>query len=363
MLKSIFKMENWNRVPSLVQQLLLQFIGLIGLAAGLAAFLIAKGGWGCPTPSYSTVTKTTYFALGIGLFSLGWLIWRIFSPKVLVERWRPVLKAGPVVLPNPTIPSVQYSFLSSHPSYVFVDFLVVAVGLFFRLIVGAYPPAYGCANYLFPYVFGWCMLGISLLIPILRLTAWYLLQRREKSEIAAWKPVFIFCAIAYPPLIAIPVMVFGEPLLAPLVQEKNFAGGLQAHSEFKDKQVRLEGIVKDGTRCNRSKSDSTSFGAASLLLDLGAGGEVIVHGLSDHETWLAIQKEKNLGKKIRIYGTLQELPGLPEKKYQFYDSQGRFIQPKGPEMQRAYDFEYRFLDCGWKEYGPSPAAGRAFLKM
>lgn len=77
----------------------------------------------------------------IGLALLIWLMWGPLFPRIAGVSWTPVFKSGNLdavaVMPSAT---VDYGFLTNHPSYVFIDLLVVGFWWFFRVIMGDNDP-------------------------------------------------------------------------------------------------------------------------------------------------------------------------------------------------------------------------------
>jgi hypothetical protein len=113
----------------------------------------------------------------VGPLLMIWLLKDIFRPKVKVEGW---VRIG------------TFDFCSTHPSYVLIDLLAMAfAGLFFWV---------GKTGGFEMTVFR-IMLGTSVLIPLARLFAWYVLGRQINESAAddAYQPVlwafFIFTFI------------------------------------------------------------------------------------------------------------------------------------------------------------------------
>jgi len=227
-------------------------------------------------------------------------------------------------------------FPSTHPSYVLVEVLFLAPWyLIVHLATRA--TAAGCLDWF--WVLGRAMVGVGLFFPVFRLFSWYGLRRQTPDElrVGAWKPVLWTWAIAGPLLLLVLVgVVRGRIQRAerPLVDAAALAGGLEQHPDLIGRQVRLRGTRKldQAVRC-RCPDQPWRCGAMALL-DLGAGGDVVVR--SGYSSELARLTPGEVGTAMPdAYGRLGRLPTPTEN----------------PELATGCSFP------------PPPPDGRAFLEI
>ncbi len=328
------------RVASLVKLVVAEFIAMVCLSAAFGWALSSHGVLGCP-PSGAGLTGTFFGAVLIGLGLTAWVVWRAAWPDEIRETWRPVTKVGPVVMQNPAIADVEYSFATTHPTYAILDFLQLGPALILFML-GRHPPEVAGCSTLFNFLMGRAALVVALFFPLCRLVSWYVLEKHtsEAAQRGAWKPVALLCAALIPATFIVPLLVFLPRLNLPVVNATTWTGGLGAHPEFSGKIVRLHGLTKSqkAARCVCSDKDPNACRVAALLVDLGAGGEVIVHGSSDYASDLVKEGRRGAGQAIEVIGRLGPLP---------------VIATKNDDAR----------DCGQDEFGPASPAGRAFLHI
>lgn len=333
-------MNAWLRVSALVKILFFEFIAVFCLAMELAGALRARGVLGCPPDNRLSTPDAVFFT--IGLLCAAWLVWRILRPTVVELDYRPNLKVGPLIMPNPAIPSVDFEFLSTHPSYVLVE-LVVLAAISVLLLVGD-PPAVGGCSDVGPYLMARIGVVLAVFFPAFRLFAWYILGRRSRRPMpGVWKPVLIFWCIISPLVLLAVWILIGQKLKEsrlPLVDGAAFAGGLGAHGNLENQLVRVRGTLKlpRAARCACDDPKDPNFcKVAALLIDVG-GGELVVHTSGIDSKDLFKKGDRPAGSPFSATGRLMKMPDAKKE-------------------------PYNRLDCGWDEFGPPPAEGRAFVEV
>ena len=296
-----------NKVPSIVQILAAELLAIWGtlslvmalwntvkpVAFGAAATLRGIGNW-------------IWFLLGLAL--LVWLLREIFQARVKQDAWV-----------NPKTWSSSggaYSFCSTHPSYVFIDLIPVAMSAFMLWY------ARGVDVETKTY---WIMLVVSLVFPTMRLFAWFVLGLKIRDAAArdAWKPM----AMVFVPF----VVVFGGVGIAvavgnrshdkaianlPMIDERSFAHSQQAFARLADNsqiekqtgfvRLRARQVSDHVTQCQNKEH----FDFATVLADLGDGGDVLIvaskyaHAGFDE----LVNKATNKGAVIEVIGKLREMP-------------------------------------------------------
>jgi hypothetical protein len=295
----------------LVRQVLAAWLFAILMPGSIADLIRVRGLDRCPAEP-ARVDWSTFVALALGLAAAAWLAGRILRPRIVT------------------------GVLSSHPSYVVIDLVILALA-WLMFDIGREP--FGC-HFAWEYWRGVLALAFALSIPIARLVAWYPLGLRveqQRAEVARI-PVLTFCLVAAIPL-ALGGIFYGQYLLArhraPLADAATMAGGLAAHPALAGPVVRVVGTLKlsEAIRCRCRPNDPESCFQAEALLDLQGAGEVIVFGGPHDADELRKLAQRGAGKRLEVFGRLsRELP-LPN----------RLCDPRG--------------------YGQLPEAGRAVLVM
>ena len=328
-----------KRTSGLVKILFFEYIGVMCLAGSVASVMRSRGVMGCaPDGSVGGVEIVTAL---IGMACAAWLVWRILWPKVVVLDFRPNISVGPVVMPNPTVPRIEFSFASTHPSYVFVE-LLVAGAVCILLVPGWYPPSVaGCGMvgfYLIPRI----GLGLALFFPGLRLVSWYVLGRQVDAGATTGKSVLAFWAILAPIVVIAGWITYDVARgdgskVTTVVNAETFVGGLAAHTEWKGQKVRVSGGVKQLARCYcDNPKDANDCKIFAVLVDLGAAGDAIVH--SPYDADLIARAMKKDGKPIEAVGVLGAIP----------------------EDAKTPAWAHR--DCGFDQFGGAPAGGRVYVE-
>src|SRR6185369_15860890 len=122
-------MGQFNKIPSLIQIWLAEFLAVMFLFP-VASKIYERIH---PAVQFHSLPLGTadYVFFAIGLLLYAWLLATIFRPGIHGTRFIPVFHSGGVVVANPQM-AAEYSFASTHPSYVFIDILSVAFWWFVR---------------------------------------------------------------------------------------------------------------------------------------------------------------------------------------------------------------------------------------
>jgi hypothetical protein len=340
------------RVASLVKIVFFEQIAMFCLGgAVLKNIILTRGGGGCPGVPGSLAWGDLGY-LAVGLACAAWLVWRILWPAMVKEIWRPALKAGGVVAPNPVIPTASYIFPSTHPSYVLVELFFLSWWLYEWHLSDDTLAYFGCVNLL-----GWALPRalsvVGLFFPALRLFSWFILGRKISKEdrAGAWKPVAYFYAIVGP-IILLLVLGVGTSWYhrqqRPVVSEATLAGGLSKHPEFVGKQVQLVGKRKVAASfpCTCPARSNPTCGDATLV-DLGDGGDALV--LSMYSGELQRISKGQVGTTMPgAYGVIAPMP--PDSDFTVPD--------EGP-LTEYRDFSY--VQCGEATDARVPPQGRVLL--
>ena len=176
-------MNNFNKIPSLVQIFIAEFFGVMFLMLPFSKLYERLH----PSVGYHSLPldKWDYVFIVLGALIFVWVLATIFRPAVHATRFVPVFHSSGLYVANDDM-AADYLFSSTHPSYIFIDLLVVG---FFWSVRSLW------ASYWKERAFqGTILLLLALAIPTLRLLAWYVLRLRPKGaqedEVrASWRPV------------------------------------------------------------------------------------------------------------------------------------------------------------------------------
>lgn len=291
-----------RRFPRLVQIWLVEFFIVLGLAFFLGKVLDARGALGCPG-SGEGPDGTFYGLLAIALLGLFFFFRNLLRPRISEETWTPVVDAGlglagvGLVVANRRW-SVRYPYLSSHPSYALLLLLTLPV----PWMMVAMTADQGCST-LYWRLAGWVGLAVIATLALVRALAWYvfrigpraLAQRmaavpadagpglRRLGWEMAWKPTIGLVALIWA-IGGLPIawMFWQQARLEqalPMLDAVRFEGGLAAHPEFEGQLVRVQGRPSGELRQWAPRGagrGGNNYAGGGILLDLGAGGEVLV---------------------------------------------------------------------------------------
>jgi hypothetical protein len=322
-------MTNFYRVASLIKIGVFESVAVFFLGGAFGVWLQSHGGFGCPS-SGEPLDSYFFGELALGSLAWIWLIRRILWPKVIAET----------LIFKTLAPSVTYPFLSTHPSYVFVDLIPLALAAVLYYISAGEEDC----TFLFERASHSAWLVLAAGIPILRLFSWHVLKRQPATDVptGGWKPVGILYAMLSPVIVMLLFLQISNVVQlrhTAVVDENALAGGLGEHPELVGKFVHLKGVQKLPQPIKVMLHDYYEF--AVVLVDMGEGGEVVVYSndTADKRT-LAKKTTDNLGKPIDMYGTLWPLPEPGEG-----PNGGGSVIPR--------------LD----QFGPPPPHGRALLEL
>jgi hypothetical protein len=244
---------------------------------------------------------------GLGFALLGWVLYEILRPRVKRDWW--------VSLKTGATSGGEYSFLSTHPSYVFVDLIIVTVTGFLFWV----SRSNGFMTDNLPIMF-----AVSLIFPCLRLFSWYGLGLRVRGAETkgAWKPVAFFAVPVFAVFALIGVMTAfsikqreREIANLPVVDAETFANSRETFnrmvgSEKKETdfvRLRARQVSEEAARCRNNQN----YEFASVLADLGAGGDVLIVGskyVGAGFNELVSKSGGNKDKMIEVIGKLREMP-------------------------------------------------------
>ena len=182
----MFSLTHFYKLPSVVQILFadLMMTMFLGALAPHAYRAIWPRQLGYTQPALDGAD----FAFGaVGVAILVWLMWGPLFPRVADVSWTPVFRSsGGAVVAMPSA-TIDYGFVTNHPSYVFIDLVILGFWWFFRVLMGEYDAERAYEANLW--------VSVAAIVPAWRLICWYGLQRRPEgpgAELAvreAWKPV------------------------------------------------------------------------------------------------------------------------------------------------------------------------------
>lgn len=325
------------KVPSVIQILLAELLCVWGVTS------LVIGAWNTVRPGSFGESATlrgignwVWFLLGLAL--LVWLLREIFQPRVKRDSW--------VSFKTGASSGGSYGFCSTHPSYCFLDLVVVTVSAFMLW----YARGAGVESKQYSV-----MLGLALLFPAARLFAWYGLGLRikERTETAtAWKPAVAVAGCFFLIFAVIGVMVAvgevqhrREIANMPVVDEQSFRNSREAFARLADEKRQETGYVRlRATQLSDAAQqcrNNQNFDFATVHASLGAGGDVLIVGSKYDRSGfdeLVGKSGGNKGRQIEVVGKLRELPAT-----------------SALEKWKAY--------CGVDQLPPAPEGGRWVLEM
>jgi hypothetical protein len=312
-------MDNFNKIPSLVQIFIAEFFGVLLLSVPFSKFYEKIH----PTVAYHSppLDKWDYIFIALGALLIVWVLATIFRPGLHATRFVPVFHSGGLYVANPDM-GADYLFSSTHPSYIFIDLLVVGFYWFVRLLWASYwtERAYQ----------GTIMLGLALAIPILRLLAWYVLRLRPRGEKiseevrSSWKPV----AMVYG-FFLLPLSVFGagvwfyqehqrkvEDANLTVVAPDTWKGNETFNALLDPKEnvattrrIRLRAMQKSAAAVTCTNDTNGVF--AALVATLSTGHDVVImkYGNATEDVdWLIKLANGNQGRVIETTGRMMQMP-------------------------------------------------------
>lgn len=206
-----------SRIPQLIQMWLQELFFAIPLTFFIAKLIDIRGAFGVPGTGGS-VPGVFWGALAVSVVSGFFFFRSLIRPRVMQGSWTPMVKADvgdhTVMAGNPRW-SVDYVYLTSHPSYTLLLLLTAPI----PAVMVAATENNGDSTFYFR-VAGIVGLIVLALMALARLSAWYIFrfgrreldqqvadagvsQRRLSWEIA-WKPVLMLTVMMYA-IVAIPL--------------------------------------------------------------------------------------------------------------------------------------------------------------
>lgn len=325
------------KIPSIIQILIAELLAVWGVTAFvMAVWNTMKPGSFGENASLRGFGNWVWFLLGLAL--LVWALREIFKPRVKKDSW---------VSPKTGATSGgSYGFCSTHPSYFFIDLIIVTFSAF--MLWYARGAGVESKNYSI-------MLAIALLFPVLRLFAWYALGLRikDKHESAkAWKPAVVVASCFFLVFAIIGVMVAvgerqhrQEIANMPVVDEQTFANSRETFARLADEKQKETGTVRlraaqiSDAALQCKNNENIDF--ATVHASLGAGGDVLIVGSKYDRSGfdeLVNKSSGNKGQQIEVVGKLREMPSA-----------------SAIEKWKAY--------CGIEKLPPTPQGGRWVLEM
>lgn len=324
----IFKWIDIKKIPSVIQIFIADMLAVMFLFPVVSkVYELVRKPVGYSSPPFG-IGDYVFFALGALIFV--WILATIFRPKVHATHFVPVFHGGGLYISNPQM-AMDYPFSSTHPSYIFIDLLSCGLWWFAR-----WAWSEGWTERVYQ---GTILLAMGLVIPAIRLFAWYVLRLRpiaakdvteddlRTSVRRAWRPVAVlYCSLLLIAGVSAVVIVRSERRQARELEERKANLTVVDSSNWKDTEtfsdlfeqsaqvdghavtrvIRLRGLQKsvDATTCTNDAGQGTF---ATALVTLGKSADVLVFSYID-PTALAERAAGNGGKTLEAIGRLMPLP-------------------------------------------------------
>lgn len=317
-----------SRIPQLVQTWLIELFFMMPVTFFIASIVDSRGAFGVPGTGQA-LNGGDWAALAVGLVFGFFFFKSLIRPRVKTGTWTPVVSAdlGDVtVFGGNRAWSVNYTYLTSHPSYILLLFLTAPIPV---VMLWATENQGGNSFYFRAAgIVGLCILG---LMALSRLLAWYVFrfgrkqldeqaaqvqmtQRRLSWEIA-WKPVLMLMVMIYA-IGGIPIAYMWWDELRtidklPVVTAEDAAST--------DEFFRVEGQL-DGEPVWWAQSGGgrggDNYSGAGVLVDLETGGDALLlaEALSVPDL-VGVMKRVRDG-QIKTHGRV--IDGITENQEQYY---------------------------------------------
>lgn len=166
-------MEGFRKIPALLKLLLIEIFAVLFFPIFVTG-LINEMRPATFSRQYDLNGASDWIFVIVGPLLASWAMWEILRPRIKVERWIPYIGT--------------FDFCSTHPSYVLVDMIVIA-------FAGCYLWIGKSGKFAMPAFF--IMSGISILFPVTRLFAWFILGLKinDAQSDDAYKPAIWLFAI------------------------------------------------------------------------------------------------------------------------------------------------------------------------
>lgn len=313
-------MSQFNKIPSIIQILVAEWLAVMFVFPFTSKLYERLH----PSVAYHSLPldKADYVFFAIGLLLFVWLLATIFRPAVHETTFIPVFHSGGVYVWNPEM-RADYLFSSTHPSYVFIDLLGSSLWWFARW---AWSEGWQERTYQ-----GTILVAMAMVIPALRLFAWYGLRLRpqgdndvQKEVRNSWKPVaLLYSILLLLALVAAAVIVPSErrskreqarkEASLTAIDSENWNGWRTVSSlreETKEnanatRVVRLRALQKSSAAMTCGNSPG-QIDFATVVATLGRGDDVLIFSYSG-VTGLVQRANGNDGKPIEAIGRLMRM--------------------------------------------------------
>jgi hypothetical protein len=303
-------------VPSLIQLLVVQFIGAFFVSVGVATYAARRGVIGCAADPEIAFGLTQIVVVALGAVMMTWALWRMFWPALVRHGVYSQLRLfmGNLHVTVPYREDGAIAFPSTHPAYAATEVAFYVFCIIPLFALGTRGEFIGCALQ-YQFVLWWTFVALLAALPLLRLIGWYVLRRRYPTPAENAYADRIARVVILPLAIAVPIalFLFGSVLLPPLwatrLDAERFAGGLAARANLDGTMVRVTGTLTGEPRtCACAPEKPRACYVADAVLDLGEGGIVVLRGLSDHAAKVLKLAETGDGATVSAYGKLTRAP-------------------------------------------------------
>jgi uncharacterized membrane protein len=306
--------NQFTKIPSLIQILFAEWLAVMFLLPIVSKLYERLH----PSINYQSppLDKADYVFFAIGVLLYFWLLKEILRPRVKRDSWFS-FKTG-------ASSGGEYSFYSTHPSYVFIDVLAVGFWWFARW---AWSTGWQARVYQ-----GTILVSLTAVIPALRLMSWYVLRLRPKDDDederrSSWKPVALLYGVIVAIMLVAVAVVLPMEIREKRAQERKEANltvvdpaswkGAQTFESLRDLDHSVEGQV--ATRVIRLWANQKSSAAMTCTNDAGQGqfgtvlatlaryDDVLIFSYSD-AGGLVQRAKDNKDKPIEAMGRLTQMP-------------------------------------------------------
>lgn len=337
-----------SRIPQLVQIWLVELFFMMPVTFFIASIVDSRGAFGVPGTG-AGLHGGDWAALAVGLGFGFFFVKSLIAPRVVTSTWTPMVSADigdATVYGGNRAWSVQYNYLTSHPSYILLLLLIAPIPV---VMLWATENQGGNSFYFrVAGTVGLCVLGM---MAVARLLTWYVfrLGRRQLAVQAqgmhmseaklswevAWKPVLMLVLMIYA-IGAIPIgYLWWDELRTidnlPVVTAEDANG-------HEGEYFRVHGQPSGDPMFWAPRGTGRggdNYAGAGVLLELDTGGEALL-----------------LAEALSV----PDLIGVLKKTTGELRSHGRVIESITEDQQTYYGFDLQ-------DFGAAPAAGRVLLLM
>jgi hypothetical protein len=320
-----------SRIPQLVQMWLIELFFMMPVTFFVASIVDSRGAFGVPGTG-KPLDGGDWAALAVGLVFGFFFVKSLIRPKVVTSTWTPMVSAdlGDVTLYGGNRAwSVQYTYLTSHPSYVLLLALIAPIP-----VVMLWATENQGGNSFYFRAAGLVGCSVLALMAVARLLAWYafrfgrsqlatqadgmqMSQRRLGWELA-WKPVLMLVAMIYA-IGAIPIGYMWWDELRTIDR----LPVVTATDQRQDQYVRVEGTL-DGEPVwwapRGTGRGGNNFAGAGVLVTLDDGGEVLLlaEALSVPD-FVGVMKRVGPDRVVRTHGRVIDGVSSNQRTYYGFD--------------------------------------------